>query len=221
MMPEQYENQDIPKFSIRLNVPQLPEKKSARDNKAYDHIREQGKKAFHLEVAKQDLAFFTFLATHAHRMGLDTNYFGKFAKLTATLGKDTPLSNPALVSDDASRAILISIYAPCPSLSMGLMISMLRRVSATLRPAQELPGYHYATCFTKLNSLTIPLSSFNSANAPRERSTPSFQIRPRQKTRLNASTSRRPRGAISIGRTPTKAEKDSSTSYQRGLSTAV
>ena len=94
-MPEQYENRDIPKFSIRMNVPWLPEKKSMRDNKAYDHIREQGKKAFHLEVAKQDLAFFTCLATHLHRMGLDTKYFGKFAKLTATLGKDAPLSDCA------------------------------------------------------------------------------------------------------------------------------
>ena len=28
-------------------------------------------------------------------MGLDTKYFGKFAKLTTTLGKDAPLSNCA------------------------------------------------------------------------------------------------------------------------------
>jgi hypothetical protein len=93
MMPEHYESWDLPKFALRLNVPRLPEKKSAKDNKSYDHIRKQGKKAFHLEVAKSDLAFFTFLATHAHRMGLDAKYFGKFAKLTATLGRDAPLSN--------------------------------------------------------------------------------------------------------------------------------
>ncbi len=92
-MPEQYESRDLPNFALRLNVPCFPEKKSAKDNKSYDHIREQGKKAFHLEVAKSDLAFFTFLATHPHRMGLDTKYFGKFAKLTETLGRDTPLSN--------------------------------------------------------------------------------------------------------------------------------
>jgi hypothetical protein len=58
-------------------------------------MKNQGKKAFHLEVAKSDLPFFTFLATHAHRMGLDAKYFGKFAKLTATLGKDAPLSDCA------------------------------------------------------------------------------------------------------------------------------
>ena len=94
MMPEQYEHWDIPTFS-RLNIPRLPEKKSTKDNKAYNHIREQGKKAFHLEVAKPDQAFFTFLATHAHRMGLDTKYFGKFSELMATLGKDAPLSDCA------------------------------------------------------------------------------------------------------------------------------
>jgi hypothetical protein len=93
MMPEQYESQDLPKFALRLNVPRLPEKKSAKDNKSYDHIREQEKKAFHVEVAKSDLVFFTFLATHAHRMGLDAKFIGKFAKLTATLGRDAPLSD--------------------------------------------------------------------------------------------------------------------------------
>ena len=52
MMPEQYENKDLPKFALRLNVPRLPQKKSMKENKAYDHLREHGKKAFHLEVAK-------------------------------------------------------------------------------------------------------------------------------------------------------------------------
>ncbi len=93
MMPEEYENWDIPVFSLRLNVPCLPEKKSAQDNRAYDHIREQEKKAFHLVVAKSDIPFFTFLACHAYRMKLDIKYFGKFAKLTATLGNNAPLSN--------------------------------------------------------------------------------------------------------------------------------
>ncbi len=106
MMPEQYENRDLPKFALRLNVPCLPEKKSAKDNKAYDHLREHGKKAFHLEVAKLD-QFFTFLANHAHRMGLDAKYFGKFAKLTATLpGQRRPpeqLLPPLAVYPGASK----------------------------------------------------------------------------------------------------------------------
>jgi hypothetical protein len=93
MMPEEFENQDIPGFALRLNFPCLLEKKLAQDNNAYDHIREQGMKAFYFEVAKSDTPFFTFLANHAHRMKLDTKYFGKLAKLTATLGNNAPLSN--------------------------------------------------------------------------------------------------------------------------------
>jgi hypothetical protein len=93
MMLKEYKNQDIPVFSLRLNVPRLPEKKSAQDNRAYDHIREQGKKAFHLEVAKSDISFFTFLVCHAHRMKLDIKYFWNFVKLTATLGNNAPLSD--------------------------------------------------------------------------------------------------------------------------------
>ena len=93
MMPKEYANQNILVFSLRLNVPHLPEKKYAQDNRAYDHISEQGKKASHLEVAKSDIPFYTFLACHAHRMKLDIKYFGKFAKLTATLGINAPLSN--------------------------------------------------------------------------------------------------------------------------------
>jgi hypothetical protein len=93
MMPEEFKNRDIPVFALKLNVPRLPEKKSAQDTKMYDHFHEQGKKVFHLEVAKSDIPFFKYLANHAHRMKLDIKYFGKFAKLTATLGNDAPLSN--------------------------------------------------------------------------------------------------------------------------------
>jgi len=92
MMPEEYENRDIPAFSLKLNVPRLPKKKK-HDNKAYDHFREQGKKAFHFEVAKSDVPFFRFLCNHAHKMKLDTRYFGKFPKLTDTLGNNAPLSD--------------------------------------------------------------------------------------------------------------------------------
>jgi hypothetical protein len=43
MMPEEYENRDISTFSLKTNVPRLPEKKK-HDNKAYDPFQEQGKK---------------------------------------------------------------------------------------------------------------------------------------------------------------------------------
>ncbi len=67
MMPEEYKNKVMPVLALKLNVPRLPEKKK-QDNKAYDHFREQGKKAFHFEVAKRDIPFFKFLCNHVHKM---------------------------------------------------------------------------------------------------------------------------------------------------------
>ncbi len=46
MMPEEFENRDIPVFALKVNVLQLPEKKSAQDSKTYDHFCKQRKKAF-------------------------------------------------------------------------------------------------------------------------------------------------------------------------------
>ncbi len=220
MMPEQYENRDIQKFSIRLNLPWLLEKKSVKDNKAYDHIREQGKKAFHLEVAKQDLAFFTCLATHAHRMGLDTKYFGKFAKLNATLGKDAPLSDCACLRRCIQGHLNFHLS------STSVTINGIDDLDASESIRNPTTGARVARVslrdmLYKKNSLTNLLSSFNSANVPWERSTPSFRIRPRQKTWPSVSTSRRLRGVISIGRTPTSVERDSSGSSQRERLTAT
>ncbi len=93
MMPKEFKNRDIPIFALKLNILQLPAKKSAKDTKMYDHFHKQGKKAFQLEVAKSDIPFFKYLANHAHRMKLDIKYLGKFAKLIATLGNNAPLSN--------------------------------------------------------------------------------------------------------------------------------
>jgi hypothetical protein len=53
----------------------------------------QGKKAFHFEVAKEDVAYFKYLSGHAHRLRLDNKYFGKFAKFTATLSNNAPMSD--------------------------------------------------------------------------------------------------------------------------------
>ncbi len=93
MLPEEYENKDIPKFSLRLNVPRLPANTKKSNNRAYDHYHEQGKKAFHFEVAKDEVPFFKYLSGHAHQMQLDNKFFGKFAKFTATLGNNAPMSN--------------------------------------------------------------------------------------------------------------------------------
>ena len=93
MLPEEYENKDIPHFTLRLNVPRLPAETKTTTNKSYDHFKEQCKKAFHIKVAKEDTNYFQFLSAHAHRMKLEVKYFGKFPKYTGTLGNNAPLSD--------------------------------------------------------------------------------------------------------------------------------
>jgi hypothetical protein len=95
MLPQEFKNKDIPHFTLRLNVPRLPaagENKSS-NNKGYDHYKEYGKKAFHFEVAKDNVNYFKYLSGHAHQIKLEVKYFGKFAKYTATLGNAAPLSD--------------------------------------------------------------------------------------------------------------------------------
>jgi hypothetical protein len=58
-------------------------------------LQKHGKKAFHFEVAKEDINFFRYISAHAHQMKLKVKYFGKFAKYTSTLGNNAPLSDCA------------------------------------------------------------------------------------------------------------------------------
>ena len=92
MMPEEFEYREIPKFTLKLNAPRLPSQ-TKETHKAYDHFKEQGKKAYHCKVAKEDVPYFRFLAGHAHRLKLENKYFGKFAKFTRTLENNAPLSD--------------------------------------------------------------------------------------------------------------------------------
>ena len=55
MMPEEFKDKDIPHFMLRVNVPRLPAETKSNSNKSYDHYKEHGKKAFHFEVAKEDV----------------------------------------------------------------------------------------------------------------------------------------------------------------------
>jgi hypothetical protein len=93
VLPEEFKNKDIPHFTLRLNVPCLPAKTKSLNNKGYDHYKEHGKKAFHFEVAKEEINYFRYLSAHAHRMKLDVKYFGKFDKFTGTLGNNALLSD--------------------------------------------------------------------------------------------------------------------------------
>ncbi len=93
MLPEEFENRDLPHFTICINAPRLPTETKATNNRGYDYLKEHGKMAFHFKVAKDDILYFKFLSAHAHRMKLDVKYFEKFAKFTATLGNNAPLSD--------------------------------------------------------------------------------------------------------------------------------
>ncbi len=98
MLPEEFKNKGIALFTLCLNAPHLPAKTKLTNNKGYDHYKEQGKKAFHFKVAKEEINFFKYLSAHAHRMKLDVKYFGKFAKFTGTLGNNAHHMNYHLSS---------------------------------------------------------------------------------------------------------------------------
>ncbi len=93
MMPEEFKNKDIPHFTLRLNVLRLPADTKHNMNNNYDHYKVQSKKAYHFEVAKEEVNFFKYLSGHAHRLRLDKKFFGKFAKFTATLGNNDSMSD--------------------------------------------------------------------------------------------------------------------------------
>jgi hypothetical protein len=92
MMLEEFEYKEIPKFTLKLNAPCLP-LQTKQTHKDYNHFKEQGKKAFHCEVAKDQVPFFRFLGGLAHHLWQEVKYFGKFAKFTETLDNNAPLSN--------------------------------------------------------------------------------------------------------------------------------
>jgi hypothetical protein len=66
MMLEEFKNKDIPHFTLRVKVPCLPVETKLNSNKSYNHYKEDGKKALHFEVAKEDTPYFKFLSSHTH-----------------------------------------------------------------------------------------------------------------------------------------------------------
>ncbi len=92
MMPEEFKYKEIPKFTFKLNMPQLP-LQTKQAHKDYDHFKEQGEKAFRCEVAKEHVPFFCFLGGFTHCLWLEVKYVGKFAKFTKALASNAPLSD--------------------------------------------------------------------------------------------------------------------------------
>ncbi len=76
MMPEEFENRDIPAFSRRVNMPPMPSDGKKTDNKAFDHYSNQGKKVFHFKVAKEDVAYFKYLQDSFIGFSLTTSTLG-------------------------------------------------------------------------------------------------------------------------------------------------
>ncbi len=94
MIPEEFEDKEIPHFTLQLNMPHLPvDNNKHNTKKGYNHYKEHGKKAFHFKVAKEDVPYFKLLSCHTHCLCLENKYFGKFAKFTATLGNNAPMSD--------------------------------------------------------------------------------------------------------------------------------
>jgi hypothetical protein len=60
MLPEEFENKDVPLFTLHLNVPRLSAKTKLSNNEGYDHYKEHRKKAFHFKVAKEEINFFKY-----------------------------------------------------------------------------------------------------------------------------------------------------------------
>ncbi len=93
MLLEEFKDNDIPHFTICLNAPCLPEETKPLSNKEYDHYKEKRKKAFHFEVAKEEINYFKYLSAHVHGLKLNVKYFEKFAKFMGTLENNASLSN--------------------------------------------------------------------------------------------------------------------------------
>jgi hypothetical protein len=70
MMPNEFNNREIPPFTLRLNAPHLLAETKPSNNKAYNHHKEQGKKAFHFKAAKADVSYCKLLSSHAHQLRL-------------------------------------------------------------------------------------------------------------------------------------------------------
>ncbi len=75
MLPEEFENKDIPHFTLRLNLPRLPAETKSSNNKGYGHYKEHRKKAFHFKVVKEEINYFRYLSAHTHRIKLNVKYW--------------------------------------------------------------------------------------------------------------------------------------------------
>ena len=165
MMPEEFNNKDIPEFTLRVNVPRLPSNGKKSNNKVFNYYSNQGKKAFYFEVAKEDLSYFKYLLGHAHRLQLDNKFFSKFAKFTTTLGSNAPMSDCVSLRR-CIQGHLNFTSAPPPSGSTELKHLTQRKSYETWQIGPQSPNSHSETYSTASDSNQMPHCSYNLANAP-------------------------------------------------------
>jgi hypothetical protein len=89
MMPEEFKNKEMLHFMLRLNALCHLAVDKPTNNKAYDPYKEQGKKAFRFQVAKEDVNYFKYISSHAHKLRLEIKYL----EITGTLGNNALMSN--------------------------------------------------------------------------------------------------------------------------------
>ena len=128
MMPEQYNNWDIPKFSIRLNVPRLPQKSPLKTARLTIISESRGRR--HSTWKLQNPTWRSSLSWPPTPTGwVWTQNILENLQNSRQRWAKTPLSAIALASDGASRAISIFISAPRQSLLTESTILTRRRLS--------------------------------------------------------------------------------------------
>ena len=213
MMPEQYNNWDIPKFSIRLNVPRLPQKSPLKTARLTIISESRGRR--HSTWKLQNPTWRSSLSWPPTPTGWvwTQNILENLQNSRrATLGKDTPLSNCARLR----RCIQghLNFHLSSTSITINGIDNLdaseiVRNLTTGMKIARvSLRDMLYRIVLSNKSPLFLQLSQRPSG-------------RPRQRIWPSGSTSRQPRGATSIGRIRTKAAIGSSRSCRRGGSTAT
>ncbi len=130
------------------------------NNKAFDHYSNQGKKAFHFEVAKEDVAYFKYLSGHAHRLQLDNKFFGKFAKFTATLSNNAPMSDCVSLRRCIQGHLNFHLSSTLITIH-DIDLPLRQKSYATQRTGRPSPRLHYETYFIVLDLNRRPHCSCN------------------------------------------------------------
>ncbi len=181
-------------------------------NNAYDHIKEHGKKVFHFKVAKLDISYFNYLASHMHKLKLDAKYFRKFSKFTATLGNKAPMSNYTCLRCCIQSHLNYHLSSTCVTING---IDTLDTLELDSNPVNgKLIGHFYLWDPASEQGTSLPTAQPTILRGG-QRSHPKH---PRARV-YGSKDERADSGMVtSIGKIPTPAQIGSTTSSQTGHS---